>query len=101
MKLNNLVLIVVVSGGLLPQTFIVLVNCRYQLSKMFFDKFDMFGIVENSISSKIIKNVAGEAQDPSRKMRLEPSLLHRGLKSMCDLYGASYCHFAETNGVEA
>ena len=39
---------------------------------------------------KLIKNDAGEARDPSRKMRLEKCCPVRGLTSTHDGYGASY-----------
>ena len=60
----------VCSGGLLPQA-LVFASFRYQsFYKMMFDMFDNFDIVENN-HQQLIKNVAGETQDPSRKMRLE------------------------------
>ena len=48
---------------------------------------------------QIIKNVIGEAQDPSWKMRLDKCGLHHGLKSTYDLYGASYDRFTEADRV--
>ena len=42
---------------------------------------------------KPIKNDAGEARDPSRKMRLEKCCPVRGLTSTHDGYGASYGRF--------
>ena len=42
---------------------------------------------------KRIKNDAGEARDPSRKMRLEKCCPVRGLTSTHDGYGASYGRF--------
>ena len=50
---------------------------------------------------QLIKHVAREAQDPSRKMRLEKSVLNHNLKSIYDLYGASCGRFTETHGSEA
>ena len=46
---------------------------------------------------KLIKNDAGEARDPSRKMRLE-KLLRKSAESIRnDLYGESYGFFTETD----
>ena len=45
---------------------------------------------------KRIKKDAGEARDPSRKMRLEKSCKQRPESIRNDLYGASYGRFTET-----
>ena len=51
---------------------------------------------ENVFRQKLIKNDAGEARDPSRKMRLEKSCKQRPESIRNDLYGASYGRFTET-----
>ena len=52
--------------------------------------------VENVFRQKLIKNDAGEARNPSRKMRLEKSCKQRPESIRNDIYGASYGRFTET-----
>ena len=51
---------------------------------------------ENVFRQKLINNDAGEARDPSRKMRLEKSCKQRLDSIRNDLCGASYGRFTET-----
>ena len=50
-----------------------------------------------NIRQQLIKNDAGEARDPSRKMRFEKSCKQRPESIRNDLYGASYGRFTETH----
>ena len=50
---------------------------------------------ENVFRQKLIKNDAGEARDPSGKMRLEKSCKQRPESIRNDLCGASYGRFTE------
>ena len=57
--------------------------------------FQLFDFSKNVFRQKLIKNDAGEALDPSRKMRLEKSCKQRPKSIRNDLYGESYANFTE------
>ncbi len=55
-----------------------------------------FALFENCVSKKTIKNDAGEARDPSGKMRSKKCRRQHPALLKSDLCGASYGNFTET-----
>ena len=59
--------------------------------------FKLFDFLKTVFRQKLIKNDAGVALDPSRKMRLEKCCRQRPESIRNDLYGESYGNFTETD----